>query len=122
MKLIGKIIIQLVSNGVALYVAISLIDGVSFSGGFKDILIAAGILAAINIFIRPVLKLIFGPIIVLTLGLFILVINALSIYILDIISNPLTIQGYVPLFIASLLIGIVNFVITSSGKAVYKKE
>lgn len=122
MKFIGKIIIQVTSNVVALYAAVNFIDGVGFSGGFGDLLIASVILAAINVFIRPVLKLVFGPIIVLTLGLFVLVINALSIYILDIISNPLTIQGYMPLFLASLLIGIVNFIITASGKAVYKEQ
>ncbi len=122
MKFIGKIIVQVASNVVALYAAVNFIDGVVFSGGFDDLMIAAVILAAINMFVRPVLKLVFGPIIVLTLGLFVLVINALSIYILDIISNPLTIQGYIPLFLASLLIGIVNFIITASGKAVYKEQ
>ncbi len=121
MKLIAKFIIQIISNLVAIYAAINLVNGVSFSGGFKDLIIAAGILSLINIFIRPLLKLVFGPIIVITLGLFVFVINALLIKILDIISDPLTIQGYVPLFLASLIVGVVNFLITTSGKAVYKE-
>ncbi len=121
MKLIAKVIIQIISNLVAIYAAVNLVSGVSFSGGFEDLLIAAGILSLINIFIRPILKLIFGPIIVITLGLFILVINVLSIKILDIVSDPLTIQGYMPLFLASLIVGIVNFIVTASGKAVYKE-
>ncbi|OGG38511.1 hypothetical protein A3I34_01785 [Candidatus Jorgensenbacteria bacterium RIFCSPLOWO2_02_FULL_45_12] len=117
----GKLIMAVVSNSIAIYAAARFIDGVSFTGGFVDLGIAAAILTLINMFIRPVLKLIFGPVILLTLGLFLLAINALTVYLLDFWSAPINIEGYVPLFLASLLISAVNFLVTSGGKAAFKE-
>ena len=56
-----------------------------------------------------------------TFGLFVIIVNAMTLYILDIVSQPLTIQGYLPLIYASLIIGIINFVIGASGKLAYKQ-
>ncbi len=122
MKLVSRLIFSVFSNSIALYAAAYFITGFNFSGGFVELIVAGAILSVINTFIRPVLKLILGPLIILTLGLFIIVVNATTLYILDIFSQPLTIQGYIPLLYASLLVGFVNFIISTSGKFLYKEE
>lgn len=111
MRLIGRFILRILSNAVALYVCTLFVTGFTFSGSFVDIGIAAAALTALNILVRPILKLFLGPFIILTFGLLTVVINALMLYILDIWSDPLKIDGYVPLFIATLVIGVVNVLI-----------
>lgn len=120
MKLIGKFVFQIFSNAVALFAASKLIPGFIFTGSIGELAVAALILTLINMTVRPVLKLFFGPVIVLTLGLFLIVVNALTLFILDIVSSPLTIQGYLPLLEASVLVSVVNFVIGVSGKLAFK--
>ena len=122
MKFVSRLIFSVFSNSIALYVAAYFITGFNFLGGFVELIIAGAILSVINTFIRPILKLILGPLIILTLGLFIIVVNAATLYILDIFSQPLTIQGYIPLLYASLLIGFVNFIISTSGKLLQREE
>ncbi len=120
MKLIGRTIFHIFSNGVAILVTNYFVPGF-FSGDIKSLGLAAVILTAINLFLKPVLKLLSGPLILLTFGLFTLVINAISIYILDILSQAITIQGLEELIIATLIISFVNFLVGSSAKLGYKK-
>ncbi len=120
MRFIGRFVLHIFSNAVAIFAAVKLIPGIEFSGTLWQLVIAALILTLINSLIRPILKLIFGPLIVLTFGLFVIVVNAMMLYILDIVTQPLTIHGYLPLLYASLLISVINFVIGASGKMAYK--
>lgn len=121
MKLIGGFIFHIAANVIAFFAANALVAGFSFTGTFAELIVAATILTAINTFVRPILKLFFGPLIALTLGLFIIVINALALYLLDIWSPQLTIQGYEALFWATLLFGAVNFVMNLAARWVYRK-
>lgn len=121
MKSIAKLIFHIFSNTIAIYVVAHFIGGFLFVGSIIELVIAAVILTLINLLLKPILKLILGPFIVLTFGLFMIVINAVTLYILDIVSQPLTIQGYLPLIYASLLIGLINFVINTGGRLAYKE-
>lgn len=121
MKFLAKLVFQLLSNTLALYLAAQFITGFSFTGNLWGLIIAAAVLSLINIFVRPVLKLLFGPLIILTFGLFIIVVNALTLKILDFFIAPLTIEGYSALLYSSLLIGIVNFLFSASGRILYKE-
>lgn len=111
MKLIGRFIFHIFSNAIALLVAAYFVPGFTFRGDFVAILITATILTLINIFIKPLFSFFFGPIIILTLGLFSIVINAATLYILDIFSAPLTIQGYLPLLYGTLIVTAVNMIL-----------
>lgn len=76
MSLLGHIVIQIAVNAMALLAADYFISGVYLRGEFIFILQLTAIIAAFNIFLKPVLHFILGPFIILTLGFFILVINA----------------------------------------------
>jgi putative membrane protein len=79
----------LLTNAVALALAAALFDGISFAGpdrGQSEItqkllplLLVALILGAVTSFVKPVLQILSIPLIILTLGLFLLVINALML-------------------------------------------
>jgi putative membrane protein len=120
MKLIGGLIFIVFSNAIALLAAAEFILGFTFTGGFIDLVIAAGVLTLANTLLRPILKLFFGPLIVLTFGFFAIAINAVILYILDILIDPLIIDGYIPLLWATLIIALVNFLINLSAKFLYK--
>lgn len=120
MKLVGGLIFHVAANAIAFLAANALVPGFSFAGTFSDLVIAAAILTAINTFVRPILKLFLGPLIVLTFGLFTIVINALTLYLLDIWSPHLTIQGNEALFWSTLLVGAVNVVMNIAAKWVYR--
>jgi len=121
MRLISKLVFSVFSNAAALLVTSYFVTQFVFSGTIVDLIIAAAILTAINVFVRPVLKLLFGPLIILTLGLFVIVINALTLYLLDTVSAALTIQGYLPLLIATIIFGVVNAVINLSARFGYRR-
>ncbi len=120
MKLVGKFIIQIISNIVAI-IGTAYVIPTFFSGNSGELIAAAFILALINTFLKPIIRFLSSPFILLTFGLFTIVINAASIYILDIASQAVTIQGIDELIITTLIIGAVNFVTALAAKMGYHK-
>jgi len=106
-----RIIFAFISNLIALIVAANFIAGFQISGTFTNILAVSGIFTALNLLLRPLLKLILSPVIILTLGLFTIVINASILYLLDILSQNVTIIEIKPLIYGTLLITAVNFIL-----------
>ena len=115
MKLLGEIVMHLVGNIIAILIAREFVVGVSFVGDLIGVATAAGVLTIIQFIVRPILKLFFGPLILLSFGLFIIVINALTLYFLDLLSPELTIQGYWPLLVTTLIVSLVNLVLNKAG-------
>ncbi|PJA47057.1 hypothetical protein CO172_03200 [Candidatus Uhrbacteria bacterium CG_4_9_14_3_um_filter_36_7] len=75
---------------------------------FYTALIAALILGLINALIRPLLFILTLPITIVTLGLFIFVVNALMIWLMSTIVKGIVIEGFVPAFIAAIILWIVS--------------
>jgi putative membrane protein len=111
MKLLAHLILALIANAFALLLAAYLIPTFQIEGNFMQLLALALLLTLLNITVKPILKLLFGPVIVLTLGFGLLIVNAIVLYLLDILSKNLTIGGNqaLTLLYASLIIGIINF-------------
>lgn len=104
MKFIG----QILTNALAIFIADYLIVGFTFEGGILMLLIAGLILGLINFLIKPILKLISAPIILLSLGLFLIVINIFLLWLLDYLMPELTIIGLSAYFWGVLTISIIN--------------
>ncbi len=100
-----------VANVIALWLATRYITGFVFTGSLQDLLIAGLVFTLINTFIKPIIKFMLGPFVVLTFGLLTIVINAAMLYLLDLWSPALTIQGYAPLLWSTLLVAVVNLII-----------
>ncbi len=108
MKFIGKIIFYIIVNALAIWAAAYFVPGFVSQGNWIDLLIAAVILTLINVFVRPLLKFIFGPLVVLTFGAFLFVINIITLFLLDKFSASITINGLIPLFLATVIISLNN--------------
>lgn len=120
MRFIGRFIFHVFSNAIALLVASYFVVGFTMSGDVVALGIAALILTVINTFIRPILKLILGPLVVITFGLFTIVINGFSLYLLDTLSPAITIQGYLPLLLGTLIVSAANAVMSLTAKWGFK--
>ncbi len=96
-----------------LWVAAGILStSISYSG-FMVIIIAGLVLAIINAIIRPILVLLSLPVILLTLGLFMLVINGLTVYIVSILYKPFHITNFWAAIGTGLIIGLVNYLVTA---------
>jgi len=118
MFLIFHLIFYLFSNLVALFVASHYVEGFIISPGFENLLLAAVVLTAINALVRPIIKFILSPIIFITLGFGVIIVNALMLYLLDKLLPSITIIGLMPLLYATLIISAVNLVVNFSAKSI----
>ncbi|MCX8062506.1 MAG: phage holin family protein [Anaerolineales bacterium] len=109
----SRFVIRLLINAIALYVAIRIVPGIHpQTTGWLAILILALIFGVVNAFFGPLLKLLTCPLILLTLGLFTLLINTflfwLSGRIGDIFGVGFTVDNFWSAFLGSLVVSIVS--------------
>lgn len=109
-------IIKILGVAASLWVAVWLVDGFEFSGAWWQFLIAAVILGVANAVVKPVLKLFSLPLILLTLGLFLLVVNAIVLALVVGLSGALdlglTSEGFFwETFLASIVVSIASWII-----------
>ena len=120
-------VIGLLINAAALYVAVWLVPGLDFDFAPADawwkFLLVAFIFGLVNTFVRPVLRILTFPITMITLGLFLIVINALMLMLTGAISNELNLGLTVADFLAALLgaivisiVGLALSLVTSAGR------
>ncbi len=111
-----RFILRWAINAAAIFLAIRLVPGITLAGSLTGVVWLALILGLINAFIRPLLKLLTCPLIVLTLGLFTLLINTFVFWLMGQVGNlvgiPITIDGFVPAFLGGLVVTIVSIVLS----------
>lgn len=98
-------VLQILVNAGALYVAVLIVPGLNFTQGedwWKFLLVAVAF-SLVNSYVRPVLRILTFPITIVTLGLFLLVINALMLLLVSAISEQLALGFSVADFWAALL-------------------
>ncbi len=111
-------VISLLSNSIALWLAQRFVPGFVVVGGLKSYLIAGILLGILNLVVRPILKIISLPLMILTLGLFNIVINAILLVIVAHVTHYIVIESLQALLLATLLVGIVNLISHLFSKAV----
>jgi putative membrane protein len=114
---VSKLILRLVVNSVALWVAASVVPGISFAeGGRVDVVtlvIVALIFGLINAVIKPIVALVTCPAYVLTLGLFTFIVNALMLMLTSAVANSVGAHFTVGNFWDALIGGIVISVVST---------
>jgi putative membrane protein len=85
-------LLRLLINAAALWVAIKLVPGVTYQGGWAGLLGVALVFGIINAFIGPIIKIFSLPVTFLTLGLFALVINGFLLWLTGKLSTALGLQ------------------------------
>ena len=111
-----KFLIRWAINAVALYVAVLIVPGIEFEGKWTGVLWLALIIGLLNALVRPLLKFFTFPLIVLTLGLFTIVVNTLILLLTNWIGQAfdlgLTVDGFWPALLGSLVISIVSVIMS----------
>jgi|SRR3989344_2091304 len=110
---------RILGNALALYVAFLIVPGFVVKGTWQEYLMAGILLGILNAIIRPVLKTITLPIIILTLGLFILVLDALLLWVVDYIFDFVVIQDLTALVLATIVVWLVNAFISKTSKVIF---
>jgi len=107
---------RLLVNAVAIWVAVRVVDGLEFTGTWMQMGVVAGVLALVNALVRPVLTMLTCPLVLLTLGFFTLVINALMLMLTGWLSGRLglgfAVGGFLPAFWGALIISVVSVLAT----------
>jgi putative membrane protein len=103
-------------NAAALWIAAWLLPGLEFHGSALDLLLVAAVFGVVNSLLRPILTVLTCPLIVLTLGLFTLVINALMLMVTGWISTRwdlgFAVSGFWAAFFGGLVVGLVSLLLT----------
>ena len=113
-----RFIIRWGINAVALWAAIAILPGLVYAGNWVGVVLLALVFGLVNALLRPLLKLLTCPLIILTLGLFTLVINtllfALTAWVGNFIGVSLTIADpfWWNAFLGALIVSVVSIVLS----------
>lgn len=106
-----RILAQVLLNGLGVVLAAKLVPGVSYSGGLVYLLIVGLVIGLINLLVKPLTTLLSLPFIVLTLGLFYLVVNGAMFYLAGALLDGLTIDGCMPAILGGLVLALFNWLV-----------
>lgn len=112
-----RLLIRLAINAIALWVAVELVPGLNYGAeSYAPLLIIALLFGLVNALVRPILVLLTCPLIVLTLGLFILIVNAImlsiTVWLSGVFNLGLTSDGFLPTLLGALVISVVSGVMS----------
>ena len=105
-------LLRLVVNAAALWVAAQLVPGIVVSG-LTPLLLAALVLGLINAIVRPILLILTLPLTLLTLGLFIFVLNAFCLWLTSRIVPGFMVQTFGTALLGALVVSIVSWLLTA---------
>ena len=112
MSLLSKLLI----NSAALWVAVRLVDGVSFTGDWWWLFVVALVFGVLNVCVKPVLMLMTLPFFLITLGLFTFVLNAFMLWLTSALAGALQlgfhVDGFGAAFLGALVISVVSLVLS----------
>jgi len=111
-----KFILRWAINAVAIWLAIRFVPGIHLQSGWVSVIWLALIFGLVNALLRPLLKLLTCPLIILTLGLFTLLINTFLFWLTGQIGQffgiGITMDGFWPAFLGGVVITVVSVVLS----------
>jgi putative membrane protein len=121
---VTNFLIRVIANAAALWVAALLVSGIDLAQGdstwttkLVTVLLVALVFGVVNAFIRPIVKLLSLPLLVLTLGLFTFIVNAFMLQITEWLSGPLGLDFHIQSFfwdavMAAVIITVVSWAVS----------
>jgi putative membrane protein len=116
-----KLLIKWLLSAAALLLVAYVYQGVQVSS-FTAALIAAFVIGLLNAVVRPILVILTLPVTVITLGLFLFVINALMFWAAASLLNGFEVRGFVAALIGSLIYSVIGMVIESALERLFPKH
>lgn len=111
-----KFLLRIVVTAVALWAATRLVSGITFEGNWVGLAGVALVFGILNSFVRPVLSFLAFPLLILTLGLFTFVLNAVMLLLTSALASTLGIgfhvAGFRAAFWGAIVVGIVSFLLS----------
>jgi putative membrane protein len=104
-------VIRLFVNALALGAAAWLFDGIEMSGAFPDVLLVALVFGLLNAILKPILLFLSIPLLIVTLGFFALVVNALLLLLLSRALEGFEVSGFWTAVFGSIVISVVTIVL-----------
>jgi len=112
-----RFLLRWLVTALALYLAVQWVPGITYDGGWTTLAGMALVFGLVNALVRPLLTLLSCPLILLTLGLFTLVINGamllLAARLADLFGVSFYVQGFSSAFWGALVISVVSFFMNS---------
>ena len=105
-------LLRLIVNAAALWVAAQLVPGIVVTG-LTPLLLAALVLGLINAIVRPVLLILTLPLTLMTLGLFIFILNAFCLWLTSRIVPGFVVQSFAAALLGALVVSIVSWLLTA---------
>jgi putative membrane protein len=110
------IVWRLLINAAALWAATRVVPGISFDGDWRLLFAVALVFGVLNVSLRPILMLLTLPFLIVTLGLFTFVLNALMLRVTGAISDALGlgfhVAGFGAAFFGALVVTVVSFMLS----------
>jgi len=108
--------LKIMINALAIAAAVKIVDGITFTGEWWKMIIVGAVFGVVNSFLKPLLTIFALPLIILTLGLFTLIVNTLMLIITVELSGPLQlglrIIDFWAAFKGALIISIVSMLLS----------
>ncbi len=104
--------IRLAVTAAALWAAVWLVPGIGYTGPWVGLLVVAVVFGVVNAVIRPLLMALTCPLVLLTLGLFVFVLNGLMLWLTAAVSGALgfdfVVRGFWPAVVGALVVGVTS--------------
>jgi putative membrane protein len=105
-------LLRLLVTAASLWVAVRLVPGITYSGSWLGLLGVALVFGFLNAIVRPILFLLTCPLLVITLGLFVFVLNAIMLLLTSSLAGSLGlafhVDGFLSAFLGAIVIGVTS--------------
>jgi putative membrane protein len=105
-----------------LFAASLLLSGVTYQKEWHILVIAALILSIINVLIKPLVVILSLPALLVTLGIFSIVINGFMVYLAHLLYKPFQVSSFGTAILAGMVVGLVNYTVTRAFDTPAREE
>jgi putative membrane protein len=108
--MLRRVVVGTVGNVIAIWAAARIVGNVDLSRSWWTVILAALILTLLNAYVKPVLRVLAFPLVLLTLGIALFFISMLMLWLTSAVVSGFSIDGFWPLVKATIIVWLVNLV------------
>ena len=113
MSALTRLLLMLLANVIALWVAEHLVHGLKIEHLWPTLIIAGAVLGLLDWLVKPIVKLLALPFVIITLGLVLVVINAAMLGLMALLVPGVSLSGFIAALECAIIISIVSWVATT---------